>query len=238
MSTIEVGLVAVATLSASMVALSATSASAAIVEPASGSYTVQLDAKGDPIPFTIEASGYAPDEPVYLEICDGVPATKAGWSPTVDCDGTTSGAAVAANGKGIATFAAGGQSEVLLFRGASPTRSFNCVAPADIVRLAPPASGMGNVDLSPRQSYPPAGDSGYNADEPKPLAADRALPSWDDCQVRIASTNEEATTDQQFVTLRLGGRALPASKAAGRSMSPPYVVVPVAAAVVIAGGLL
>jgi hypothetical protein len=237
-STIKVGLMSAATLSVSMLVLSATPASAAIVKPSSGSYVVKLDAKGNPIPFTVEASGYAADEPVYLEICDGVPASEAGWSPTIDCDGTTSGAAVAANGRGVATFAVGSQSEVLLFRGASPTRSFNCVASADMDRSATPATGMGDVVLAARQSYPPAGDEGYSADEPTPLAADPTIPSWSDCQVRIASTNEVATADQQFVRFSLGGRPSLASHASKKSTALPYasVVVPLGAAIVIAGG--
>jgi hypothetical protein len=215
-------------------------ASAAILKPASRPYVVALNAKGDPEPFTIRASGYEPQEPVYLEICDGGPATEAGWSPTVDCDGTTSGAAVAANGQGVATFAVGGQSEVLLFRGASPTRSFNCLAPADINRAATPKAGMGNVVPSAHRTYPPADDAGYNAGEPKPLAADPAIPSWDDCQVRIASTDEVATTDQQFVGITLGGALLSATvtKKSTSSLSPAVVVPIGVAAVILGGGLV
>jgi hypothetical protein len=240
-ATAKVGVISAAVIGSSIGILGSPSASAAITKPTSRPYVVALDAKGDPKPFTIQASGYAPEEPVYLEICDGVPARAAGWSPTVDCDGTTSGAAAASDSKGVVTFAVGGQSEVLLFRGASPTRSFNCLAPADIDRGATPKVGMGDVVPSTRIVYPPTGDSGYNDYEPKPLAADPAVPSWGDCQVRIASTDEVATTDQQFVAFTLGGVVLSSTVTKdSTSWSSPAVVglLGAAVALIVGGGLV
>lgn len=224
------------------------SASAAMLAPAhKGAYSVRLDAHGNPVPFTVSASGFTAGEPVVVEVCDGTsPGTDSAWSPMVDCDETTSPVAVQANSKGVATFALHGQSEVLLFRGASPNSMFNCLAPADVQAGATPKKGMGNAVAKAPAAYPAAGDAGADSYQPKPQAPNPSLPSWTNCQLRISTTNAQATTDQQFLTLRLGGPAAPVAKAgagptrssgsSGSSGSSTLsVAVPVAAAVVIAG---
>jgi hypothetical protein len=183
MSRVSRGMVA-AVLGASIAAFASTPASAAIIQPSSAhSVNVSLNAKGDPVPFTLEASGYQPGEPVYVEVCDGEPEGVGLWSPTSDCDETTSGAAVQAGSNGDVIFPVGGQSEVLLFRGASPDQRFNCLAAADIKKGAAPATGMGNVVPLAKAVYPAAGATAYDSNQPTPHVADPSIPSWDDCQL-------------------------------------------------------
>ena len=59
------------------VALAATS----ITTPATSTFTVSGDASGNPLPFTIVATGFVSGQQVFAEQCDGVPATNKFWDP-------------------------------------------------------------------------------------------------------------------------------------------------------------
>jgi hypothetical protein len=80
----------------------------------------------------ISVSGFKANQPIYLEICDGVAPTTAGWEPTLHCDTGSSPAAGVANGSGSYTFSHTDPNHALKpFKGASPSGSFNCVAAHD-----------------------------------------------------------------------------------------------------------
>jgi hypothetical protein len=112
-----------------------------IVEPTAHPYHVQLDDKGNPIAFTVVASGFTPNANVFIIQCDGRAASDPFWSPGRDCDAGTAPGAVSADAHGVAHFdAANPNQRVLLSVGQSPESIFNCV-PAG---AEPPSNGLRN----------------------------------------------------------------------------------------------
>jgi hypothetical protein len=106
-------------------------------------------------------------------VCDGVPATTAGWDPTLNCDNLTSPAQVFADANGNVSFPASNLNLRLhLFDGPSPSGTlFNCL------RADEPDPGNG------LPSY--------------------GLPGTADCQVRMATSLTAPTTDQAFFSFAL-----------------------------------
>jgi hypothetical protein len=107
-------------------------AAAVITEPA-GPFAVG----GGPAAFRVVAQGFAPDANVFVEQCDGVPVSQAGWSPTIDCDLGSSPPPASADAIGVATF--DGSKIFQPFQGESPQSLFNCLsahqaAPANRLR--------------------------------------------------------------------------------------------------------
>jgi hypothetical protein len=111
--------------------LSAGSASAAtITTPTGNPFVVPGDALGNPVPFTVAASGYTQGQLVYVEECDGTAPTAPGWSPTANCDLGSSPAAVIVDMNGVATFNASDPNHGFHpFKGVSPQGLFNCLSP-------------------------------------------------------------------------------------------------------------
>jgi hypothetical protein len=120
---------AVAAGAAMLLALCATPVSAStIVLPSRFGYTVQIDAKGRVIPFTVEAAGMPPGATVSVEQCDGVPPSTAGWSPNQHCDSATSPAAQTVDADGTVQFTAGDNNYGFApVAGDSPQHLFNCL---------------------------------------------------------------------------------------------------------------
>ena len=117
------------------VALAATS----ITTPSTHPFSVPGDASGNPLPFTVVATGFATGQQVFVEQCDNVPATNKFWDPTVDCDLASSNAPVQADATGTATFVATDLNHRFVpFKGASPQQSFNCLSPTQ----PDPANGL------------------------------------------------------------------------------------------------
>jgi len=101
-----------------------------IVEPTDRPYHVKLDAKGNPVPFTVVASGFTPNANVFIIQCDGRAASEPFWSPGRDCDAGTAPGPVTADAHGVARFdAANPNQRVLLSVGQSPESVFNCMPP-------------------------------------------------------------------------------------------------------------
>ncbi|HWE56675.1 MAG TPA: Ig-like domain-containing protein [Acidimicrobiales bacterium] len=145
---------------------------------------------GGPEPFTVTATGFAPNQSVYVEICDGLPSTTKGWDPTFDCDNATSPAAATANSSGVANFpATNANFQVGVFRGESPSGTFNCLAAEDV-----PADATHNLDGS--YTLTSADTQTTNGE---PLAP--SSPAWTNCQVRVSSNNAAVTSDQGFLGL-------------------------------------
>jgi hypothetical protein len=110
----------------------APSASAAtITAPTGNPYVVPGSASGQPLSFTVIASGFTAGSAVFIEQCDGVPTTDASWDPTTNCDLGSSPAAATANASGVATFPANDVNFGFKpFKGFSPQGLFNCLSPS------------------------------------------------------------------------------------------------------------
>ena len=115
---------------------------ATITTPSSSPFAVPGDSNGNPLPFTVVATGFQAGQPVFAEQCDGLPPTAQGWDVTIDCDNGASNAPVLADATGKATFTAPGTREFDPVKGLQPTGGFACLAPND-----PPLSPL-----------PPGGD--------------------------------------------------------------------------------
>jgi hypothetical protein len=115
------------------------SAATSITAPTGNPFVVPGNAGGDPIPFTISASGFAAGSSVFIEQCDGVSPTAVGWDPTTNCDLGSSPAAPVADGSGNVTFPQADPNFAFHpFKGASPQGIFNCLSPND----PSPANGL------------------------------------------------------------------------------------------------
>ena len=100
--------------------------------PSADPVIVRLDAAGKPEPFTIKATGFAPQARVYVEQCDGMSPADPKWRPTVDCDVGTQTAGLLADASGAVTFPAGDRNYGFKpVRGESPENLFNCLASGD-----------------------------------------------------------------------------------------------------------
>ena len=107
-------------------------AATAITSPSSNPYAAVGDGAGNPVPFTVSASGFAPGANVFVEQCDGVPATQSGWDAAQDCDLGSSPSPAAADASGNVTFNAADPNHAFTpFKGESPQSLFNCLAPGE-----------------------------------------------------------------------------------------------------------
>lgn len=115
------------------------SAATSISAPTGNPFVVPGNAGGDPQPFTVSATGFAPTTNVFVEQCDSAPSTAVGWDPTVNCDLGSSPAAVVADGSGNVTFPMADPNFAFHpFKGASPQGLFNCLSAND----PSPANGL------------------------------------------------------------------------------------------------
>jgi hypothetical protein len=123
--------IAAACIAAAVFSFSGIAHAGTIAGPAT--VRVAIDRSHVPIPFSLEASGFPPgDGSVFMEQCDGVPATDPSWSPTRDCDSASSPAAASAGADGAVRFPALDPNFGFSpFAGKSPQGLFNCVAPGD-----------------------------------------------------------------------------------------------------------
>lgn len=119
---------------------SATPAGAAtITAPTGNPFVVPGDVGGNPLKFTVSASGFAVSTNVFVEQCDGASPTSVGWDPTTNCDLGSSPAPVVSDGSGNVTFDMNDLNHGFQpFKGASPQGLFNCLSPND----PSPANGL------------------------------------------------------------------------------------------------
>ena len=88
----------VAVVAGALLALTATAApafAATKTGPSGSPFVVPADASGNPEPIQVQASGFVPDQSVFIEQCDGTPSTTVGWDATLNCDLGSSPAPVA-----------------------------------------------------------------------------------------------------------------------------------------------
>jgi hypothetical protein len=105
---------------------------ATITSPTGNPFIVPANAAGQPVAFTVSASGYNAGDQVFIEQCDGVATTATGWDPTVNCDLGSSPAAALANASGVVTFSASDPNHAFKpFKGFSPQGLFNCLGSTD-----------------------------------------------------------------------------------------------------------
>jgi hypothetical protein len=104
---------------------------ATITDPPTNPYAVPGDEAGNPLPFTITASGFNVGQNVFIEECDGKAATAPGWDPALDCDPGDTTPAKIADDTGTASFAVGTDWQFTAFKGESPSSQFNCLGPDD-----------------------------------------------------------------------------------------------------------
>ncbi len=91
---------------AGTVAIAPSAGAATVTSPTGNPYVVPGNASGQPQAFTVSASGYAPDDQVFIEQCDGVAPTAVGWDPSQNCDLGSSPASAIASASGTVTFLA------------------------------------------------------------------------------------------------------------------------------------
>jgi hypothetical protein len=100
---------------------------------------VPADASGNPRPFTVQASGFAPNTNIFIEQCDGASPSTPGWDPTLNCDLGSSPSPVTSDAAGNVTFDASDLNHNFTpFKGESPQGLFNCLAPGQ----AAPVNGL------------------------------------------------------------------------------------------------
>jgi hypothetical protein len=112
-----------------------------ITQPTGSPFAVPGDASGNPVPFTVVATGFPPSTQVYVETCDGVPSTATNWDPTIDCDNGASNAPVISSSTGVATFTAPGNRQFVPVKGLQPTGLFACDAPGGPATTPAPTLG-------------------------------------------------------------------------------------------------
>src|SRR3974390_101583 len=118
-----------ATLVGVVLALSGVALATSITQPSVSPFVVAGDGAGNPLPFTIVATGFSAGHQVFVEQCDGVPTSAQGWNPLTNCDLSSSPAPVIADQNGTATFDASGAHAFTPFKGESPQTLFNCLSP-------------------------------------------------------------------------------------------------------------
>ncbi len=125
--------VTVVLLASLLVVVSAGVAFAATITSPTGSpFVVPSDGNGNPVAFTVVASGFSPGQLVFIDQCDGVAPTAPGWSAVGNCDISQTTAAAIANASGVATFSASDPNHTFVpFKGESPSSLFNCLSPND-----------------------------------------------------------------------------------------------------------
>ena len=107
-------------------------AATAITTPTGNPFIVPGNAAGQPVAFTVTASGFTAGDQVFIEQCDGVATTAVGWNPTDNCDLGSSPAAAVANASGVVTFSSTDPNHRFTpFKGISPQGLFNCLGPTD-----------------------------------------------------------------------------------------------------------
>jgi hypothetical protein len=143
-------------------------------------FVVPLNTAGTgPAPFKIVGAGYSSGTNVETMICDGLAPTAPAWDIGVDCDINTAPPAQPVQSNGTATWdpSLSKNQQIGVFEGDGPNNLFNCYYPGELDH---------GVAYSNGQIDPNDGN-----------------PSWTNCQVRVASTNGAATTDQAFATITL-----------------------------------
>jgi hypothetical protein len=112
-----------------------------ITTPSAQPFVVPANGAGQPLSFTVVGSGY-PEAAgsVFIEQCDGVAPSTAGYTPLDHCDAATSPAAVDVGADGLATFPADDLNFGFTpFKGKSPQNKFNCVAPGETLNNGKPS---------------------------------------------------------------------------------------------------
>ena len=150
-----------------LVALMATAAPAfaAVTRPSSSPYTVLTDGSGNIRYLTVTASGFQPDDNVFIEQCDGTSTSDFGWDPTINCDLGSSPAPAVADASGKVTFSVGDANHRFRpFTGDSPQGLFNCRAPGAAVSSSLPSFTNCKVRVSTNNAVRTGDQQFINAD--------------------------------------------------------------------------
>jgi hypothetical protein len=218
-----------AAVAGSTVALLSTASPAfagTFTQPTSNPFTVPVVQSGaqagTPLTFPVAGTGYPATQAVFIEICDGLPSSNPNWDPTINCDLATSPAPSNASSTGAVSWPATNASlSIVDFRGQSPQAQFNCVAQEDVPSGTPtfPDGGL-NLD----------GVNGGLTKNGETIA--QGVESWTNCQLRMSSSNQAATTDQAFITLTIPNTPT------GVPETSFAVLLPIGAAGLLAAGLI
>jgi hypothetical protein len=137
------------------------------------------DTSGRPLPTQLVGDNFPATTQIFAEICDGNPSTVFGWSPTTNCDLASSGSPESTDGSGHVVFPTTDVSQQPKpFLGLSPQALFNCLAPNDPIVMTP---GFVNGQSDPNNFQP----------------------DWDNCQIRLSTSNTTTPVPQAMVTMQL-----------------------------------
>jgi hypothetical protein len=132
-------LVVVAVVVGVLCSLGASAFAITFDSPSTSPFNVPGDTMGNPRYFDIVASGFAQNEPVFVQECDGASLNLNGYTVGKHCDIATGGTPVNADGNSVATFSADRSGQRLnVFKGLSPQGSFYCLSPDDPLPQIPP----------------------------------------------------------------------------------------------------
>jgi hypothetical protein len=192
-------------------------------------------------PLAVTATGFQAGVNVYVEQCDGVPPTKQGWDPTLDCDLGSSPPAAVADAQGTATFPADDVNRAFHpFVGESPQSLFNCMAAGE----RPPSNGLSsftdcklrvstnNSSATPDQVFLPIILTGRSVAKAKrPGAAPAASPTTSSPSTTVPGKRGNATSGTTVAPKdrRTTDRARRAARSAPNQAAAP-VASPVATA--------
>jgi hypothetical protein len=116
-------------IAAAVIVASASAAYAAITSPTGNPFVVPNDGTGNPAPFSISASGFTANQPVFIEECDGRTPNVGTWDVSIDCDPGDTTPPHNADASGNVTFGVGTDFQFTAFKGESPSSQFNCLSP-------------------------------------------------------------------------------------------------------------
>jgi len=104
-------------------------AATSLTEPSSSPVAVPADGAGKPMAITVKATGFTPNESVFIEQCDGKPAAAPDWQAALDCDLGSAPAAAIVGADGSVTFLRTDRNHAFTpFAGPSPELLFNCLS--------------------------------------------------------------------------------------------------------------
>src|SRR5262245_2673602 len=187
-------LVLVGTIATAVVMIAGVAVDVAVTAQTDNPFTVQGDGAGNPLPFTISASGMVQNQAVFVQQCDGVSPATPQYSSTDHCDLASGNAPVNAAADGTAVFAFDDPSHTLnVFKGESPQSLFNCLGPTD-----PPLPGLNG--LTDFRNCQVRVSVGTPADTANQAYFSIVLPDYPDSTTTTSSTSTSSTSTSSTTT--------------------------------------